>query len=207
MTARESATTPWNADDCKTFLDLLDGFEKGKIFGCVKPHLTSKWRYERTSTFWWWRLQNMVCCPFDMHHPSVVLTRQSLVNHLIPILSSSSQSVCAPLRNVRCAYRSPGCRREVTDRVVRHFGWQFFLLGSSYVCGPTRKCLGWWGGICRGMEIACYLTRCRVVRFQPSGGFWLRTYISNWYPHTTGNCHSIVSGTYWSGCLNFNHLL
>jgi len=28
MTARESATTPWNAEDCKAFIDLLDGFEK-----------------------------------------------------------------------------------------------------------------------------------------------------------------------------------
>jgi hypothetical protein len=27
MTARESATTPWNAEDCKAFIELLDGFD------------------------------------------------------------------------------------------------------------------------------------------------------------------------------------
>jgi hypothetical protein len=30
MTARESATTPWNAEDCKSFLDLLGALEDGK---------------------------------------------------------------------------------------------------------------------------------------------------------------------------------
>jgi hypothetical protein len=31
MTARESATIPWNAEDCKAFIELLDGFEKDLI--------------------------------------------------------------------------------------------------------------------------------------------------------------------------------
>ena len=39
MTARESATSPWNAEDCKAFLDLLDVLENGKILVCMTGYL------------------------------------------------------------------------------------------------------------------------------------------------------------------------